>query len=173
MDSVSLKKIAYDKLMTNLDDILKQYRLLLDCVRKEKDLLIAADIDQLNESNALKEQITLKIKSLDQSRMNYATELAHIMHADTAQPRLLELAQKMGGTEGEKLRNMHSALDLVINRLSALNKDNAVYAESALRTVGSALENFKDHLAGQKTYQNKGKYKQGSSTSGHLVKKEA
>jgi len=173
MDSVSLKKIAYDKLVTNLDDILKQYRLLLDCVRKEKDLLIAADIELLNESNTLKEQITLKIKALDNSRMNYASELAHIVQADIAQPRLLELAQKMGGSEGEKLRTMHSALEMVIKRLSELNRGNSIYAESALRTVGAALDNFKEQLTGQKTYQNKGKYKSGGETSGHLVKKEA
>jgi len=173
MDSVSLKKIAYDKLVTNLNDILTQYRLLLDCVRKEKDLLIAANIELLNESNISKEQFMTKIKVLDHSRMTYALELAHIVQADIVQPRLLEIAQKMGGAEGEKLRTMHSALELVIKRLSEVNKGNSVYADSALKTVGAALDNFKEQLTGQKTYQNKGKYKSGADTSGHLVKKEA
>lgn len=173
MDSVSLKKIAYDKLVTNLVEMLKQYRLLLDQVRKEKDLLIASDIDTLNENNNQKDQTISKIKSLDSLRMTYAAELAHAVQADVAQPRLLEIAQKMGGAEGDKLRTMQSALEMVIKRLSEINKDNSIYAESALQTVGAALDNFKEQLIGQKTYQQKGKYKQGSDTSGHLVKKEA
>jgi len=173
MDSVSLKKIAYDKLASNLEEILKYYRSLLDCVRKEKELLIAANLEQLNESNAHKEQLTIRIKALDQLRMTYASELAQILQADSVQPRLLELAQKIGGLEGEKLRTMHSALEMVIKRLSDLNKENSVYAQSALKTVGAALENFKDQLSGQKTYQSKGKYKTGAETSGHFVAKKA
>lgn len=172
MDTVSLRKLAYEKMIANLDDMLKNYRQLLDLVRKEKDLLITSNLEMLNENNNLKEQTIIKIKALDATRMTYASELAHFVQADTAQPRLLEIAQKMGGTEGEKLRTMHSALEMVIKRLSEINKGNVIFAESALKTVNSALENFKDALTPQKTYQKKGKYQQGSQT-GHMVKREA
>lgn len=174
MDSVTLRKIAYDKLVTNLDDMLKHYRQLLDLVRKEKDLLIMSRVDQLDENNQTKEEIIVKIKALDALRMTYASDLAHAVQADSAQPRLLEIAQKMSGAEGEKLRTMQAALEMVIKRLSEINKSNVVYAESALKTVGSALDNFKETLMGQqKTYQQKGKYKQGTDTSGHLVTRKA
>ena len=173
MDSVSLRKIAYDKLLANLEDMLKQYRQLLDLVRKEKDLLITSNIEQLNENNTQKELAITKIKALDALRMNYASELAHAVQADSVQPRLLEIAQKMGGPEAERLRTLQAALEMVIKRLSEINKNNTVYAESALKTVGTALDKFKDLLTGPKNYQNKGKYKKSSDSSGHLVKKEA
>lgn len=173
MDSVALRKIAYDKLVTNLDDMLKNYRQLLDLVRKEKDLLIMSDLAVLDENNNIKEQVIIKIRALDALRMTYASELAQAVQADIAQPRLLEIAQKMGGAEGEKLRTMHAALEMVIKRLSEINKNNAAYAESALQTVNSALDNFKTAVSGQKTYQNKGKYKQGPDASGNLVKRKA
>ena len=80
--------------------------------------------------------------------------------------------QEIGGAEAEKLRTMHAALEMVIKRLSEINKTNVVYAESALQTVNSALENFKEALTPQKTYQNKGKYKQ-PEQSGHLVTRKA
>ena len=173
MDVAALKKLAYEKMISNLDDMLKNYRQLLDIVRKEKDLLITSNIDQLNDNNNTKEQVIIKIKALDAVRMTYASELAHLVGADTAQPRLLEIAQKIGGAEGEKLRTMHAALEMVIKRLSEINKTNVVYAETALQTVNSALENFKDALIGpQKTYQQKGKYKQ-PEQSGHLVTRKA
>lgn len=173
MDSVDIKKIAYEKLTANLDELLKQYRLLLDCVRKEKDFLLLADLDKLNENNLLKEELTIKIKLLDNHRVSFAADLAHAVRSDVAQPRLLDLAQKMGGPEGDRLRNLHSTLEIIIKRLSVLNSGNAIYAQSALTTVSSALENFKEHLMGKKTYQKKGKYIQGAESSGHLVKKEA
>lgn len=172
MDVASLKKLAYEKMIANLDDMLKNYRQLLDLVRKEKDLLLTSNIDQLNENNNSKEQVIIKIKALDANRINYAAELAHLVQADTAQPRLLEIAQKIGGSDGEKLRTMHAALEMVIKRLSEINKGNVMFAESALKTVNFALENFKDALTPQKTYQQKGKYKQGTQT-GHMVKREA
>ncbi|AZZ35751.1 flagellar protein FlgN [Bdellovibrio sp. qaytius] len=173
MDVAHLKKLAYEKMIANLDDMLKNYRQLLDLVRKEKDLLITSNLELLNENNNSKEQAIIKIKALDAIRITYASELAHFVQADTAQPRLLEIAQKIGGAEGEKLRTMHAALEMVIKRLSEINKGNVQFAESALKSVNSALDNFKDALTGpQKTYQQKGKYKQ-ASNSGNLVKREA
>lgn len=169
-----MKQKAYEKLIQNLDEIVKQYRLLLDSVRKEKELLIKSDIAQLNENNERKEQFIAKIKSLDDNRLMFASDLAQAIGADHLEPRLLQLAQKMGGAEGDRLRTMHSTLELLITRLMTLNKENAVYAESALKTVNSALANIKDTITGgQKTYQKKGQYQQGSDQSGHLISKEA
>jgi hypothetical protein len=169
-----MKQKAYEKLIQNLDEIVKQYRLLLDSVRKEKELLIKSDIIQLNENNERKEQFIAKIKNLDDNRLMFASDLAQAIGADHLEPRLLQLAQKMGGAEGDRLRTMHSTLELIITRLMTLNKENAVFAESALKTVNSALDNIKDTITGgQKTYQKKGQYQQGYDKSGHLISKEA
>ena len=168
-----MKQKAYEKLVQNLEEITKHYRQLFDCVRKEKDLLIQNNIDLLNENNLRKEDLIVKLKSVDDSRAGYAADLAAAIGANTADPRLLELAQRMGGVEGERLRTIHSALELLTNRLVQLNKENAVYVESALKTVNSAMQNIKDTLSGPKTYQKKGAYQQGYDKSGHLVSKEA
>lgn len=168
-----MKQKIFDKLVKNLEDLTKQYRLLLDCVRKEKELLIASNILKLDENNALKEQLLMRIKSLDGLRVNYASELAQVIGADSAFPRLLEIAQKMGGPEGDRLRSIHSTLELVTNRLVQINKDNAQYAQSGIKIVTSAMENLKETLMGQKTYKKKGGYQQGPETSGHFVSQEA
>lgn len=168
-----MKQKCYEKLSQNLDQIVKQYRLLLDCLRKEKELLISNDIENLNLSNVLKENILSDLKSLDSLRMLHARELAQAIGLQSDEPRLLELAQKMLGAEGDRLRLMHSALELLMKNITDCNKDNAQYAESALNTVSSAMENIKETLRGQKTYQKKGNYQQGYDKSGHLVSREA
>jgi hypothetical protein len=164
---------SFEKLSLHLEELTKHYRQLLDIVRKEKDLLILTDVEKLNENNLLKEQLIFKIKSLDGLRINYSTELSMALGLDTQKIRLLEIAQKMGGPRADKLRTFHSALEMIIKRLTELNQSNAKYAESALKNVNSAMNSFKETLMGQKTYQNKGKYQQGHETSGHLVRKEA
>ncbi|MGZ3691657.1 MAG: flagellar protein FlgN [Pseudobdellovibrio sp.] len=168
-----MKQRSYEKLLANLEDMIKQYRLLLDCVRKEKEFLIQNDIEKLIENNTNKEILINKIAGLDSIRASFATELAHLTGADPAEPRLLELAQKMGGAEGDRLRTIHSSLELLTKRLVEINRDNATYANSALATVGSAMQNIKETLMGKNTYQKKGNYQQGYDKSGHLVSKEA
>lgn len=168
-----MKQIAFDKLVKNLEEITKQYRLLLDSVRTEKELLVKTDLEKLNQNNLVKEQLLFKIKNLDEARVVAASELALQVGANATEPRLLELAQKMGGAEGDRLRSIHSALELISKRLVELNRENESYAAAALNTVNSAMENIKDSLMGKKTYQKKGSYQQGYDKSGHLVSKEA
>jgi len=167
-----MKQQSYEKLLSNLEDMTKQYRLLLDCVRKEKDFLIQNEIELLTENNLLKEQLINKIAEIDVVRAGLAAELARVIGANTAEPRLLELAQRMGGAEGDRLRTIHSALELLTTRLVAINKENAIYAESALSTVNSAMDNIKEAISGPKTYQKTGNYQQGNN-SGNLVSREA
>ena len=168
-----MKQQSYEILLSNLEDMTKQYRLLLDCVRKEKDLLIQNEIEKLIESNLLKEQLINKIAGLDSLRANFASGLAKVLGANAAEPRLLDLAQRLGGAEGDRLRTIHSALQLLTNRLVEINRENALYAETALVTVNAAMENIKEAITGPKTYQKKGNYQQGKDNSGHLVSKEA
>lgn len=172
-----MKQRSFEQLVDNLEEMIKQYRLLLDCIRKEKELLIKSNTanhgEKLNASNLFKEQILAKIKNIESLRIAYASELAQIIGVDHAEPRLLDMAQKIGGSEGDKLRAIHSTLELLTKRIIEINTDNAIYAESALVLVNSAMENIKESLMGRKTYQKKGSYQQGYDKSGHLVSKEA
>ena len=65
------------------------------------------------------------------------------------------------------------ALDILIKRITDINKENEEYASSALATVNGALGNIKDSLSGKKTYGGKGQVKQGPQVSGNFVSKEA
>ena len=162
-----------EKLISNLEDLTKNYRQLLDLVRKEKQLLIDANIDFINESNFQKEVLLTKIQELDAHRVDYASEVADKLNISKGDARLLNIANHLGGAQGDKLRSQHAALEMILKRLSEINKDNAIYAEAAVHTVSKALESIRETLMRQKTYQNKGKYQQGTDKSGHLVSKEA
>ena len=158
---------AFHKLEANLEELTKIYRSLLDIVLK-------ADRDALDESNKLKEELLFKLRAQDSLRSRYAMELATMVGADIENPRLLELAQKLAGTPAaDRLRTQHAALDILIKRITEINKDNEEYAKSALNTLNGALDEIKDTVSGKKTYGGKGQYKQGPQVSGNFVSKEA
>jgi len=167
-----LKKRAADKLIYNLEDLVKSYRQVLELVRKEKDLLLNADLEALNENNDAKEKIVLKLRSLDGLRVKYAGELARLVGVDEADARLLELARKLETAESDRLRSQHAALDLLIKRVKELNSENAQYAESALGQLNGAMNNIKETVVGKKTYGPKGKMQSGqNATAGNFVSK--
>ncbi len=167
------KSELYKKLVSYLEDELKVYRHLLDLVRKERDILVAANIDELNENNKSKDTMLAKLKQLDRVREKAARELAQVVGADMAQPRLLDIAAKINGTEGERLRSMHQALDMVVNRVKDLNKKNEALAQSALANVQGAMNALKSTLGETPVYKKQGDLKKSEVQSGQLVSREA
>ena len=174
MDVVVAER-AFQKLEANLEELTKIYRNLLETVRKEKEILIRADREALNENNQIKEELLYKLRAQDSLRSRYAMDLATIVGGDVENPRLLELAQKLAGlpVAADRLRTQHAALDILIKRITDINKDNEEYAKSALKTLNSAIDNVKETLSGKKTYEKKGGYKSGPQVSGNFVSKEA
>jgi hypothetical protein len=175
MEETKEKKIegAFAKLVSNLEDLTKIYRTLLDLIRKEKDLLINSDLEALNENNKAKEALIYKLRAQDSARERYARELANLIGADVKQPRLLELAQRLEGAAGDRLRAIHSTLEILIRRVSEINKENETYTQSALNTLNGAMGEIKETLAPKKTYGSQGKMAHGPEKAGNFVSKEA
>lgn len=165
---------AFQRLIANLEDLTKLYRTLLDVVRKEKEYLVEANIEKLEENNGIKEDILYKIRGQDSFREKYAKEFAIAIGADTHNPRLLELAKVVGNNpEGARLRSMHAALEMLVGRISQMNKDNEAFAQAALNTLNGAIGEIKDSVSGKKTYGQKGKMTHGPDKAGNFVRKEA
>ncbi|PIS11706.1 MAG: flagellar protein FlgN [Bdellovibrio sp. CG10_big_fil_rev_8_21_14_0_10_47_8] len=164
---------SYQKLVLCLEELTKLYRSLLDVVRKEKDILIAADVEKLNDSNKVKETLLYKIRSQDSARERYAKEFADLIGADSKNPRLLEMAKIIQGEEANRLRVIHAALEMLVKRASDINKENEQYAQSALHSLNGAMNDIKDTLAGKKTYAREGTMAAyGPARAGNFVSKE-
>lgn len=163
---------VYTDLVSCLEDLVKIYRSLLEVVRREKEILVESRLDELNENNKAKDTLLVRIRSLENSRTKLARDLAVLTSSDVDQPRLLELASNMPKDQGDRLRNMHSVLELLIRRVSEVNKTNEELVQSALRSITGAMEAIKDGLAPQTTYGQKGSMT-GKSEGGALVSREA
>src|ERR1700722_4550092 len=166
-----MKTAAYKNLEEVLEDEIKVYRVLLDLVRREKEVLIAAKIPELEENNRAKETMILKIRGLERQREKTARELATEVGSNTENPRLLEIASKMLDPESSRLRSIHSTLDLLVKRIKELNSANEELIQSSLKAVNGALGAIKQTLQPKTTYAASGEVKQ-NEVAGHFVSKE-
>ncbi len=158
----------------SLEGLIKGYRLLLNIVRRERELLVASKLDDLTENNRVKEIALLKVRDLEESRIKIARELASKEGLDVERTRLLDFARHFDSSPvGERLRKLHSVLDLLIKRVREHNQYNEVLVTSALDTMTGAIGHLRENLGGGKTYKKSGAVKTGSAESGQLVSKEA
>lgn len=165
--------MTLDPLIQNLDEQVKVYRHLLDIVRKEKDILISANLDDLNENNRSKEAMLIRIRSLENSRIELAKRLGASLGMESQSPRLLDIALRLEAKDADRLRSIHSVLDLLLKRVQEHNRKNEVLVQSALANVTGAMNNLKNVLEDKKTYERKGEKARPANISGQLVSREA
>ena len=161
------------KLVTLLEEQITLYRHLLEVVRKEKDILISANLDDLNETNRTKEAMLLKIRAIEAQRVKAASDVAQDLGLSPENPRLLEMAIYLPDEAGDRLRSIHSVLELLLKRVQELNGQNEVLVQSALVNVTGAMNSIRGTLQDKPKYQRHGDVDPGVTPSGQLVRREA
>lgn len=164
---------TFQNLVSSLEDLVRVYRHLLQVVRREKEILISANLDDLNENNRSKEAMLVKIKQLETVRGKSATELGLSLGLQTEAPRLTDLAVRIGGQPGDKLFHMQSVLELLLKRVQEHNRENEILIQSALANITGAMKAIRNTLQEKNTYQQKGEIANTPAQSGQLVSKEA
>lgn len=167
------QQMIFDELVDCLDNLVKVYRSLLEIVRREKEILVASKLDELNENNKSKDAMLIRIRSLENHRMKTARDLAQVVGADVEQPRLLDIAIRCPHPQSEKLRNLHSVLDLLVRRVADVNKQNEELVQAALNNITGAMEAIRDGLKPKPVYGKQGGIAPQKTDGGQLVSREA
>lgn len=160
------------RLISTLDDLLRGYRALLEMVRRERQALVESDVNQLNDINEDKEAIIVRLRALENQRQRYLREAMLELALETESPRLMEVATHFPFEAAERLRNVHSALNLLLKRLAQLNQENEQIAAAALKNVSQVLKEIKRSTQPPQTYQNKGQVVTPLESTGQKVQKE-
>lgn len=172
MNQQTTDSLQFDLLGT-LEELVRLYRVLLETVRREKEILVASQLDDLNENNRAKEAILVKIQVVNEQREQQAQNLSRALNINPQQePRLLELARYTSGENSDRLRNFHSVLEILVKRVQELNKENELLVRSALQHITGAMKAIREDLGEKPTYQRKGEVNAPAST-GQLVSREA
>jgi flagellar biosynthesis/type III secretory pathway chaperone len=168
-----MEEASQFKLISSLEILAGQYRDLLDLLRKEKDLLLTADYENLILLTKEKEILLSRIRAADMARERYAQEMKIILGLESSTPRLVEIIDRLSGREKERLQSLYQMLSLLIERAQILNRENEVYARSGLEMIEGAFRNVKETLNPQKTYGRNKQLKTGVSSMGSLSEREA
>jgi hypothetical protein len=163
----------YNELVECLDGLVKVYRNVLEVVRREKDILVASKLDELNENNKAKDAMLVRVRSLENTRMRCARDLAQAVGADVEQPRLLDIATRMEHDRAQRLRTLHSTLELLVRRVSEVNKQNEELVQAALNNITGAIDSIRDGLKPKPTYARQGALAPSRTDGGQLVSREA
>ena len=161
------------QLIQVLEEQVKVYRHLLEVVRKEKQILISANLDELNENNRTKEAMLIKIRALEAERIRIAAAVCQAIGLNHDEPRLLEIARVVGGEASDRLQSIHSVLELLLRRVQEYNQQNETLVQSALANVTGAMNAIKGTLQEKSTYQRKGEVAAQAPAAGQLVSREA
>lgn len=156
-----------------LEEQITLYRHLLEVVRKEKEILVSANIDELNETNRTKEAMLLKIRAIETQRLKAASDVSGALGLDPENPRLLDIAKYLNDVDADRLRNIHSVLELLLRRVKEFNSANEVLVQSALDNVTGAMNEIRGTIQENPTYQRKGDVEPGVTPAGKLVSREA
>ena len=160
------------KLDKNLADIVKVYRHILNVVRKEREILIAADLEELNLNNRSKEAMLIKAKALEGDRLELVNELAELEGLQSP-VRLRQLAQHFGGESGERLLKLNSVLKLLLQRVKDFNLQNEELVGRALDSITGGMDSIRDSVGEQPNYKKGGELDESKPGSGRLVSREA
>jgi hypothetical protein len=161
----------FKKIETQLEDLVKVYRHLLGVVRKEREILIAANLDDLNENNKTKEAMLIKARQIEEARLTTVKNLT-TLEGWSESTKLLDLAKLIGGDSGERLRNLQTVLELLLKRVKDHNSQNEVLVKSALDNITGAIGSIRDTLKDKPTYKKSGGIESRPTESGQLVSKE-
>ncbi len=164
----------YQDLVESLDKLVTVYRHLLEIVRKENEVLMNAQLAEVPQLNEAKEKLVHKVRQLDHQWQLSAEEIAKTLKLDNMQPTLLELSLHFQNEQKLKLEQLHSVLNMLVNRISEINKNNEVLVKSALSHITGAMDSITNTLNEHPTYKNSGNMEpKNKDAQGRLVYKEA
>lgn len=164
---------AYQELVKSLEQLVTVYRHLLETVRKENEVLVNAEMNEVPAINETKEKLVLKVRELDAFWQKSANSLGAQLNLQTKQPTLLELSRHFSCDEQVKLEQLHSVLNMLVSRIVELNKKNESLVQAALHHITGAMNSITNTLNENPTYKKSGNMEEvNKDAQGRLVYKE-
>lgn len=140
-----LEDSASEGLFTSLIDVLNKelaiYRELKDFLAIEKVMLMkSASIAQINENNAVKENIILKSRILDEVRTNVLKKIARNLDIDDDAIKLMSLANYAAIEQRQLIENLKSDLVRIARDIRMMNDENKYILDISINNVNGSLD---------------------------------
>ncbi len=168
-------KASSAELYYSLEKLVALHRNLIDLLREEYVHMAAVDLTGVSETARAKEAVLTELWNLEQLRIKCATNLAVAVGLNEADVPLLKIAEKLSAPDGEKLRTLRIALNLLVGQAKELNSKNMGFAQSSLSRIEVLKRNALGlgNTAKKENYSNSGVRQPIAEQGGRLLSTEA
>jgi len=140
-----LEDSANEGLFTSLIDVLRKelsiYRELRDYLACEKEMLLkSASLDKINENNAVKENIILKSRILEEVRTNILKKIARHLDIDDSEIKLMSLASYAVIEQRQIIEDIKSDLLSIARDINKMNDVNKYLLDTSINNVKGSLD---------------------------------
>jgi flagellar biosynthesis/type III secretory pathway chaperone len=150
-------------IFTSLIEILKKelavYQELKSTIICEKKIITKPTLHELNHNNALKENIILKARMLEEARINILKKIARNLDISTKNIKLTQLAGYAGPEQGKEIEEIRDDLVLISQEINALNAANKDLLDASMGNIKSSLDFISAIMSSGSVYMECGKIK--------------
>ncbi|MCR4842573.1 MAG: flagellar protein FlgN [Eubacterium sp.] len=134
-----------DELVGVLEDEIKAYEKLVKTSEEKTGYIVKADIEHLEECTDREQEITGRIKNLDNFRIAKTKEMANVINRDPEEMTLTNLIAylKNQPDEQRRLEGVRSRLVDVLTRMKRVNDQNGILIKQAMEMVEFDLTLFR------------------------------
>jgi hypothetical protein len=153
----------YKTIFGSLIEVLKKELIIFYDLKKamlnEKKILIKPSLNELNHSNAIKENIILKARMLEEVRLNILKKIAHNLDINVSEIKLKNLADYAGNEQSKEIKIITEEMSMISADISALNESNKDLLDVSLACVKNSLDFITSMLSSEAVYMKTGQIK--------------
>ena len=159
-DEVSLKMLKMDSLLDQLLSLLNQetefYESMHSVIQKEKDAVIRSELKALNEAGKEKEHLVLKLRIVEQNRVQVVRRLAGMLGNAPQDLTLAMIVQRIGEPYASQLKECCANLALLLDRVQTQNHRNKTLFEHSLDLLRGSFNLLSELMASNTVYHRTG-----------------
>ncbi len=157
-------------LMENLIDVLNkessEYESLLELSMKKTPVIVAGDLEHLQQITDEEQIVVSRINSLEKQRIENINDIANVLNKDVTTLKLVNLIGMLEARpiERQKLAEVHDRLQSAVRRVQMINNQNRELINHALEMVEFDMNLLQSMKAAPETAEyNRGAYNTGNS----------
>jgi flagellar biosynthesis/type III secretory pathway chaperone len=155
-------ELLLKELLELLEDEIEIFRSLIPVFKKEKEAILASELNELNKASAQKEKLLFNMRSLEKKRTHVMNKLAETLEVLPDDLTLTKLAQSVKEPYSIRLKNCGLQLLKLTKNISSANTGNKSMFTHSLNFVKGALTLLQNIIAPGQVYQRTGKVQSGN-----------
>lgn len=144
--------LILDKFIGLLEQQTELYRLLLTVIDAEKNAVIAANLEKLNEACKTKENLLLKLRILEEQRKHLLDKLANHFKQPSGTLTLAKLSELVGQPHAHRLADCRTMLLEIIGKIRQANEDNRDLFAHSLNLVRASVNLINSLMSSSPVY---------------------